>query len=192
MKLIRSIVFSNRRGAVAKKQVEILMEELVTGQRLIKKTYGKFTIYLVNQSVFGTTSPEEITQLSEEVKTLTEEKNAMQEQERQLQHDIAELSSRAQHVQNLEVVKRKHAEVSHMYQDQSTALAAFNNQGPLAVTGKELDTKIAQMYKEVQKRRRTLFLIACNELYVFVSRLRLEIFINVVFYYFVNSSNRFV
>ena len=150
-------VFDNLRGQVAKKQVEILMEELVTQQRLIKKTYGKFTIYLVNQNVFGTTSPEEISQLTQEVASLTEQKNGMQEKHRQLQYDIGQLSQRAQNVQNLQVVKRKHAEVSAMYQNQSAALAAFNNQGPLAVTGKQLDGKIAQMYKEVQKRRRTFF-----------------------------------
>ena len=44
------------------------MDELTTSQILSCKEYGKAKIYLVNQDVFQTTTPDELVELDEQIK----------------------------------------------------------------------------------------------------------------------------
>eukprot|EP00400_MALV-I_sp_L67-5_P000136 gene136-35_t len=147
-------VFDNLRGAVPKKQVEIIMEKLVSEQKLVKKMFGKFVVYLIEQSVFGDSGAAEIEALEKNVKALEENLKSQKAEEGKVSAEIAELESRAQCIEGLETAKRGHAEMTVLFQQSSEAVENFKSAGPLLVTGQDLDDKIVVTNKEVSKRRR--------------------------------------
>ncbi|RLN90611.1 hypothetical protein BBJ28_00004178 [Nothophytophthora sp. Chile5] len=86
-------VFENLHRAIAKPSLTKLLDNLVTKEELVSKTYGKAKIYYLNQNKLPLPSEEERVALEEQIKTATADCGALEQQLKSSEATLASINA---------------------------------------------------------------------------------------------------
>ncbi|KAF4318193.1 hypothetical protein BBO99_00007437 [Phytophthora kernoviae] len=86
-------VFENLHRAIAKPSLTKLLDNLVTKEELVSKTYGKAKIYYMNQNKLPVPSEEERVALEEQIKTTTGDCGALEQELKSTEATLAGITS---------------------------------------------------------------------------------------------------